>query len=131
MAKKTTESDLAKLSEFADLLADPSVSDEQIAEVAEVPVALVAKARALRASVAAAVSTDEAEAVNVEHVEPAPVAFAPPAESAPLMVKVVARGLYIERPGAIWNPRRGDVYSGADAAFLWAEHREAVRPYQG
>lgn len=59
-----------------------------------------------------------------------------PAEAAepkaPHAVKATGPALVEHSPfhgGKSWVVRRGDVYSGAKAAFLWEHHRDGVKSY--
>jgi hypothetical protein len=118
------------------MLDDPTFSDEDLAKLADVPVAEVAAIRAKRTA-AATVETPAkpARGARTKPAEPAPASAEP--ETAPRVVRVIVGEAFVST-GAL-NKRgqpkppvriaRRDVYSGEFAALLWEKHRHLVEPY--
>lgn len=115
------------------MLDDSTFSDEDLAKLAEVPVAEIAAARAKRSAAPADPHPKPARAPRAKPAEPAP---AEP-ETAPRVVRVIVGEAFVST-GAL-NKRgqpkppvriaRRDVYSGEFAALLWEKHRHLVEPY--
>jgi len=109
------------------------------ADIAEASGASIADVRAWRAKLDAPPATDTPTTKKARAPKPAPETPAPPdapaapeAESAPASVRVTASRVPGVRFGNMKNPielRFGGVYSGADAAHLWANHRAHVEIY--
>jgi hypothetical protein len=121
------------------MLDDPTFSDEDLAKLADVPVAEVAAIRAKRTA-AATVETPAkpARAPRTKPAEPVPAPAPETAEvEAPATVRVTVGEAFVST-GAL-NKRgqpkppvriaRRDVYSGEFAALLWEKHRHLVEPY--
>lgn len=115
------------------MLDDPTFSDEDLAKLAEVPVAEVAAARAKRTA-AATVETPAkpARAPRTKPAEPTPTPVPETAEvEAPATVRVTVGEARVALPGARAPVRIAyrDVYGGPTAKFLWTHHRHLVEPY--
>lgn len=121
------------------MLDDPTFSDEDLAKLAEVPVAEIAAARAKKA--AAATVEPPPKPARAPRAKPTELATAPAepqtAETAPRVVRVIVGEAFVST-GAL-NKRgqpkppvriaRRDVYSGEFAVLLWEKHRHLVEPY--
>jgi hypothetical protein len=120
------------------MLDDPTFSDEDLAKLAEVPVAEIAAARAKKAALLAALEPPPpkpARAPRAKPTEPTPAPAEP--ETPPRVVRVIVGEAFVST-GAL-NKRgqpkppvriaRRDVYSGEFAALLWEKHRHLVEPY--
>jgi len=121
------------------MLDDSTFSDEDLAKLAEVPVAEIVAARAKRAAAATVEPPPKpARAPRARPTEPTPAPAEPEtAETAPRVVRVIVGEAFVST-GAL-NKRgqpkppvriaRRDVYSGEFAALLWEKHRHLVEPY--
>lgn len=120
------------------MLDDPTFSDEDLAKLAEVPVAEIAAARAKKAALLAALEPPPpkpARAPRAKPTEPTPAPAEP--ETPPRVVRVIVGEAFVST-GALnkrGQPRppvriaRRDIYSGEFATLLWEKHRNLVEPY--
>lgn len=117
------------------MLDDPTFSDEDLAKLADVPVAEIAAARAKKAALLAALEPPAAKptrGARTKPAEPTPAPAPEPVEvEAPANVRVVVAEARVALPGARAPVRitYRDVYGGPTAAYLWAHHRHLVEPY--
>lgn len=134
------------------MLDDPTFTDEQIAELAEITVTDVAAARAKKAALLAALEPPAPKPGRAKPSKPAPAAAEPVAEDpgalehtvaigeilgvnppsvtgAPRAVRVVTRHGSVTTPLGVVDIRPGLVYRGPTAKFLWENHRQLVEPY--
>ena len=117
------------------MLDDPTFSDEDLAKLADVPVAEVAAARAKKAALLAALEPPAAKPTRAPRAKPTEPAPAPApetaeaAELAPAAVRVATRNGSVTTPHGVVDLRPGLVYRGPTAKFLWTHHRHLVEPY--
>lgn len=114
------------------MLDDPTFSDEDLAKLADVPVAEIAAARAKRAAAPADPPPKPARATRAKPAEPAPAPAPEAAEAGPpANVRVTVPEARVALPGARAPVRitYRDVYGGPTAAYLWTHHRHLVEPY--
>ena len=132
-----TDTQRAALAPFAGML--DSMTDEALAAAAEVPVEAAAAFRAESVAPAADPAPAEkprrgkkAEAAAPADVVAASVAELEPVEDVPCpkWVKVIGRFRATGWPALRRPPAFGDLYTGADAAFLWERHRAHVVPVE-
>lgn len=116
------------------MLDDAAFTDEDLAELAKVPVEEIKAARAKKAALIAALEPPP-KRTRAKPAEAAPVADGPAAEPVeadpPASVRVTVGEAFIKIPDAR-APRRvafRDVYGGDFARFLWTNHRAIVEPY--
>lgn len=116
------------------MLDDPTFTDDQIAELAEITVADVAAARAKKAALLAALEPPAPKRTRAKPAEAAPAAAEPaaePSDEPPASVRVTVGEAFIKLPD-VRAPRRvafRDVYGGDFARYLWTHHRAIVEPY--
>lgn len=116
------------------MLDDAAFTDEDLAELAKVPVEEVKAARAARVAEAKPAEPAPAKPSRAKPAKPVP-AEEPAVEAAevaaPASVRVTVGEKLITIPGQR-APRRvafRDVYGGDFARFLWTHHRAIVEPY--
>ena len=120
------------LDSFADIR--DTMTDAEISEASGVAVADVKTWRAaLDSPPPVAPEKPKRAKKAADDISAPPVAPADPeADSAPASVRVTASRVPGVRFDGMKNPielRFGGVYSGVNAAYLWANHRASVEPY--
>lgn len=117
---------IAALAAYADMLADPDVPSEKIAELAGVDVAEVFAARGATAQPGPAPEPEPEPKVPPKGKKPAkaePKAAPPPA---PASVRARKRAMIIGPNGRTLQVKRFDVFNGERAAWMWAHHPDLV-----
>lgn len=146
---------IEKLLPYAEIIASGEVPDDRIAEMAGVSVEDVAAVRSGADKFAPPPAAPEAPAPPTEEppkVEKAkkgpraekgpkaseppapppaspPVALAPPAEAPPASVRATKTFRTTDAAGRYWLVGFRGVYTGAEAARLWALHRDKVEVF--
>lgn len=116
------------------MLDDPSFTDDDLAELAKVPVEDIRAARAKKAAIVAALEPPAPKRTRAKPAGAAPAeepAAEPVEANPPASVRVTVGEAFIKIPDAR-APRRvafRDVYGGDFARFLWTHHRAIVEPY--